>query len=47
MREKIELLLSHPNLASEMGRRGRERVLTRFTWDAVARRCLSAYGLSP
>lgn len=47
MREKIELLLSHPHLASEMGRRGRERVLARFTWDAVARRCLDAYGLRP
>ncbi len=45
MREKIELLLSNPDLAGEMGRRGRERVLSRFTWDAVARRCLDAYGL--
>lgn len=43
LREKIEYLLSHPSISSKMGRRGREIVLKRFTWDAVAQRCLQAY----
>jgi glycosyltransferase involved in cell wall biosynthesis len=43
IRERISLLRSDPGMAAEMGRRGRERVLERFTWDAVAQRCLAAY----
>jgi glycosyltransferase involved in cell wall biosynthesis len=44
IRDRIEYFLANPNLALEMGKRGREAVLKRFTWDAVARRCLEAYG---
>ncbi len=43
MREKIELLQNDPKQAAEMGRRGRETVLKKFTWEAVAKRCLKAY----
>lgn len=46
LRKKIERVLSHPVEAKAMGRRGREAVLKRFTWDAVARRCLEAYGVA-
>jgi glycosyltransferase involved in cell wall biosynthesis len=43
IREKIEVLQRDPALLAEMGRQGRAMVLERFTWDAVARRCLAAY----
>jgi len=43
LRERITYLLHHPEVAREMGRTGRETVLERFTWDAVARHCLTAY----
>lgn len=43
LREKVLYLLSNPSLSSEMGRRGREAVLKRFTWDSVAQRRLQAY----
>jgi colanic acid/amylovoran biosynthesis glycosyltransferase len=46
LREKISWLLEHPQQAREMGQEGRRRVLERFTWDAVARRCLEAYVLA-
>ena len=46
IREKIEYLNENPDVAAEMGKRAREVVLRRFTWDAVATRCLDAYGLS-
>jgi glycosyltransferase involved in cell wall biosynthesis len=46
LRDRIEYVLDHPSEAMDMGRRGREAVTQRFTWDAVARRCLAAYGLS-
>ena len=44
IREKLEFLLANPDVAMEMGKRGREEVLKRYTWDAVASRCLEAYG---
>jgi glycosyltransferase involved in cell wall biosynthesis len=47
LRERIEHVLAHPTEATAMGKRGREVVLKRFTWDAVARRCLEAYGEKP
>jgi glycosyltransferase involved in cell wall biosynthesis len=47
LRERIEHVLAHPTEAKEMGKQGREVVLKRFTWDAVARRCLDAYGEKP
>lgn len=43
IREKIKYLYENPGVAEAMGRRGREVVLKRFTWDTVARRCLEAY----
>lgn len=36
-------LLIDPARADELGRRGYERVTSRFTWDAVAERVLAAY----
>jgi glycosyltransferase involved in cell wall biosynthesis len=44
IRSKLQFLSSNPSLAREMGRQGRETVLGQFTWDAVAKRCLEAYG---
>jgi glycosyltransferase involved in cell wall biosynthesis len=43
LREKIRWMLDHPEEARRMGRRGRAVVLERFTWQAVAERCLAAY----
>lgn len=43
IREKIEYLRTHPTVAIEMGRRARNVILKRFTWDAVAQRCLKIY----
>jgi glycosyltransferase involved in cell wall biosynthesis len=43
IRDRIHYLAAHPARAREMGRRGREEVLARFTWDAVAARCEAAY----
>ncbi len=43
LRDRIARLLAEPRLAEDLGRNGREWVLERFTWDAVARRCLDAY----
>lgn len=43
LRAKLELLRDHPEQARRMGEAGRRRVLERFTWPAVVRRCLSAY----
>lgn len=43
LRKKIEYVLSHPMEAKAMAQRGRLEVLRRFTWDAVAQRCLRAY----
>lgn len=41
--DAIDRLLENPGLADRMGRAGRERVLSMFTWDRVAARCLDAY----
>ncbi len=43
IRSRLEHLRAHPELAARMGAEGRARVLARFTWDAVARSCLTAY----
>jgi len=43
LRSAVCALRDHPERAAEMGRRGRERVLTEFTWSAVVDRCLQAY----
>ncbi len=41
--EKIAFLSKNPETARQMGLKGRERVLKEFTWEAVVRRCLTAY----
>jgi glycosyltransferase involved in cell wall biosynthesis len=41
--DRIEWLAANPSRAQQMGERGRERVLEKFTWEATARRCLDVY----
>jgi len=43
LREKIAFLLDNPDVAVNMGEKGREKVLKYYTWDKVAERCLHAY----
>jgi glycosyltransferase involved in cell wall biosynthesis len=43
IRERIRFFLDRPDVAQAMGSAGRERVLSEFTWDRVASRCLQAY----
>jgi glycosyltransferase involved in cell wall biosynthesis len=40
---RIGWLREHPAEAAEMGRTARRRVLDKFTWTAVVRRCLEIY----
>ena len=41
--ERLAWLAAHREQAAVIGASGRERVLRRFTWDAVVSRCLAAY----
>ena len=41
--ERIAWLREHPTEAAAMGAAGRERVLEKFTWPQVVRRCLEIY----
>src|SRR3989442_7544246 len=41
---KLRWLRDHRDWAREMGQAARRRVLERFTWPAVVRRCLEIYG---
>jgi glycosyltransferase involved in cell wall biosynthesis len=43
LHDRIATLLGDPRRAAQMGRRGRELVLERFTWQACAARCLAVY----
>jgi alpha-maltose-1-phosphate synthase len=43
IRARLEYLHENPEVAEEMGRRGREKVLREFTWKRVADRCFDAY----
>ncbi|MBI4302329.1 MAG: glycosyltransferase family 4 protein [Chloroflexi bacterium] len=43
LKERIACLLKNPEVARKMGQRARDVVQERFTWDAVAQRCLEAY----
>jgi glycosyltransferase involved in cell wall biosynthesis len=43
LREKLLWLLEHPPEARGMGKAARQRVLDKFTWPAVVRRCLDIY----
>ena len=40
---KLRWLREHPIEAADMGRAARQRVMERFTWPAVVRRCLEIY----
>ena len=44
LRDRIRRLLGDPALAARLGAAARQRIVERFTWDAVAERCLAAYG---
>lgn len=44
--ERIYQLLDNPSLARAMGKTARQHILDGWTWDHVARRCLTAYGLA-
>lgn len=41
--ERICHLLDHPTLAAQMGERGRQKVLERYTWDKLAQKTRSIY----
>jgi glycosyltransferase involved in cell wall biosynthesis len=43
LRDRLEEVTASPASIARMGVAARERVLERFTWGAVARRCLDAY----
>jgi glycosyltransferase involved in cell wall biosynthesis len=43
LRERLAQILGDRRLAERLGRSARERFLERFTWEACAERCLSAY----
>jgi glycosyltransferase involved in cell wall biosynthesis len=43
LREKLMWLCDHPQQARTMGIAARERVLEKFTWSSVVRRCLEIY----
>jgi glycosyltransferase involved in cell wall biosynthesis len=45
LREKLLRLRDRPAQARAFGEAGRRRVLAEFTWPAVVRRCLQAYGV--
>uniref|UniRef100_Q3AQJ6 Uncharacterized protein n=1 Tax=Chlorobium chlorochromatii (strain CaD3) TaxID=340177 RepID=Q3AQJ6_CHLCH len=39
--EKLIYLLSNPELATQFGKQGRQRILTSYTWDAVTKKLLA------
>lgn len=41
--QKLRWLRDHPDQAKAMGQEGRHRVLEKFTWPLVVRRCLEIY----
>jgi glycosyltransferase involved in cell wall biosynthesis len=43
LRERLAEVLRDQRLGRRLGKRARELVLERFTWQACARRCLDAY----
>ena len=43
LRAAMERLVQDPSMAESMGRAARKRVLSHFTWEACAQRCLAAY----
>jgi starch synthase len=43
LRDHLSAVLANPGLARRLGDNARDLVVERFTWDAVARRCLECY----
>jgi glycosyltransferase involved in cell wall biosynthesis len=43
MRSAIIRLLTDPNLANRLGAAARDRMRSKFTWEAVVRRCFDSY----
>jgi glycosyltransferase involved in cell wall biosynthesis len=43
LRDRLQQVLADPSLARRLGDNARQDVLERFTWHAVAERCLTAY----
>jgi len=43
LQERLSELLGDPDLTRRIGRNARDLVIERFTWQACAERCLSAY----
>jgi alpha-maltose-1-phosphate synthase len=43
--QAIRWLSDHPAEAAQFGAAGRQRVLEKFTWSQVVKRCLSVYGV--
>jgi glycosyltransferase involved in cell wall biosynthesis len=43
LRDRLRRLLDDPEHAARLGQAARRRIEERFTWEAVARRCLAAY----
>lgn len=43
LREKLIWLMENPTKANAMGQAARKRVLEKFTWQSVVRRCLQIY----
>jgi glycosyltransferase involved in cell wall biosynthesis len=43
LRDHLSAVLGNPRLARHLGANARDLVVERFTWDAVARRCLDCY----
>jgi starch synthase len=41
--EAMAAILSNPQMAAQMGRRGRDRAAAQFTWRARAARMLAVY----
>ena len=44
LREKLLWFREHPQDTQAMGEAARQRVLDKFTWPAVVKRCLEIYG---
>jgi glycosyltransferase involved in cell wall biosynthesis len=43
LHDRLAQLLGQPALAERMGRRAREQIVDRFTWEHCVQRCLAAY----
>lgn len=43
LKEKIRYFLNNPEESKRMGENARKKILEKYTWDAVAKRCLEGY----